>query len=132
MNQVAIRVSGAAEMRSDLNEQQRALHAFMSELSEEAWHAGWMEDLEFELWRALVEAPFLYGNLLLNPAHVARLKQLSDACGGWIFFDDAREETFASADLWNCIYSARRSQWKATIGHFRTVMSGSFRVRWSG
>ena len=95
-------------MLSDLTESQRALAEFMSELSEQAWHAGWMKGLEYELWRAIVDGPFRLGRLTLTSVHVTRLKQLCDLCGGWIVFDDAAEESFASASLWNSIYSAHK------------------------
>lgn len=93
-------------MLSDLTESQRALAEFMSDLSEQAWHAGWMEGLEYELWRAIVDGPCRLGQLTLSSVQVTRLKQLSDSCGGWIVFDDATEESFASASLWNSMYSA--------------------------
>ena len=96
-------------MQSDLDEKQRALCDFMSDLSEEAWCAGWMEGLEFELWRAVVEEPFSYGRLELNATHVEHLRQLSEACGGWIVFDDGQEETFVSMDRWKSIYAGRAS-----------------------
>jgi hypothetical protein len=96
-------------MLSDLTEPQRALAEFMGRLSEEAWHAGWMKGLEYELWRAVVDGPFRIGQLTLNSAHVTRLKQLSDSCGGWIVFDDSTEESFAPVGLWGSMYSAHKA-----------------------
>ena len=60
----------------------------MSELSEEAYFAGRMEGLEYALWKAVVENPFEYGLLQLTEQHIAELTKLSNACGGWIVFDD--------------------------------------------
>ena len=93
-------------MLSDLDLPQRALCDFMSSLSEAAWHAGWMDGLEFELWRAVVEGPFRYGRLDLTAMHIARLRDLSESCGGWIHFDDQHEEAFVRTDRWKSIYLA--------------------------
>ena len=40
-------------MLNDLNEPQRILAEYMSDLSEETYAAGWMKGLEFDLWEAL-------------------------------------------------------------------------------
>jgi hypothetical protein len=96
-------------MLTDLAESQRALAKFMSRLSEEAWHAGWMKGFEYDLWRAVVDGPFRIGQLTLSPAHVTRLKQLSDSCGGWIVFDDVTEESFVPVSRWGRMYSAYKT-----------------------
>jgi hypothetical protein len=93
-------------MLSDLDHHQRALAEFMSSLSETAWYAGWMEGLEFELWRAIIDGPFRYGRLELTTTHIARLRGLSESCGGWILFDDELEEAFVPTDRWKSIYLA--------------------------
>lgn len=91
-------------MLSDLSPPQQALERYMSELSERAFHAGWMEGLEFALWRAVQDGPFKYGRLELTPEHLTRLTELSSACGGWIYFDQEREESFASFAEWRLIF----------------------------
>lgn len=94
-------------MLSDLNDSQRALAESMSLLSEAGYHAGWMAGLEFDLWRAVIGGPFRYGQFDLTDDHVQRLQCLSDACGGWIVFDSAREEIFVPISHWNDIYRGR-------------------------
>jgi hypothetical protein len=42
------RPKGKPEMLADLNPEQRALADYMSEISEESWHAGWLSDLEYQ------------------------------------------------------------------------------------
>jgi len=37
------------------------------------------------------------------------LNQLSKDCGGWIVFDQDREETFVSLADWQALYDKRRS-----------------------
>lgn len=85
-------------MLQQLDPHARALADFMSELSEEAYCAGWMDGLEFELWRALIGGPRTYGRLEITDEQLARLRELSEAAKGWIVFDDAEEETLVTAD----------------------------------
>ena len=84
---------------------QRELADYMSTLSERAYCAGWMDGLEFALWRAVVHGPFKYGGLQLTSEHVDRLLQLSHACGGWIFFHETKEETFIPLADWTLLTS---------------------------
>ncbi|MBX7244758.1 MAG: hypothetical protein K1X53_04625 [Candidatus Sumerlaeaceae bacterium] len=77
----------------------------MSDLSEAAYCAGWMLGLEFALWRAITEGPQLYGRLAISAQHISQLQALSDDCGGWIVFDDEKEETFMSLDEWRTFYA---------------------------
>ena len=65
-----------------------ALREYMSSLSEEAWYAGWMMDLEYALWDAVEHGPRSYGRLDVTEQHIAKLRDLSAACGGWIRFAD--------------------------------------------
>lgn len=87
-------------MLHDLTPQQLALAEYMSELSEEAYSAGWMDRLEFELWAAVTSGPCKYGRLILTAAHIQKLSRLSQSCGGWIIFDDDQEESFIPLDEW--------------------------------
>ena len=78
-----------------------ALRDYMSDLSEEAWYAGWQMDLEYALWNAVEHGPRSYGRLHITEQHIAKLRELSAACGDWIqFADDAREEEFVPLDAW--------------------------------
>jgi hypothetical protein len=95
-----------AKMLDDLTPNQRALAAYMSELSEEAFFAGWMQDLEFALWRAVEVGPYRYGGLYLTTTHIEHLKQLSASCGGWVRFYDETEETFVPIDHWRQVYES--------------------------
>ena len=68
-----------------------------------------MHDLEHALWRAVVDGPFRYGHLDITAEQIARLKTLSSACGSWIVFDDASEETSVPLEDWMGVYSAARA-----------------------
>lgn len=92
-------------MLEGLTKDQRLLAEFMSDLSEQAYGAGWMNGLERALWEAVVGGSRNYGRLVLIDAHVARLRELSERCGGWIVFDAASEETWLSLPEWERRFS---------------------------
>ena len=87
-------------MLSELSDSQLKLAKYMSELSEQAFSAGWMSDLEYSLWRAVNQGPFKYGQLELTVAHTRRLLELSGCCGGWIVFIEDHEESFMPIEEW--------------------------------
>ena len=93
-------------MFADLSPAQRQLAEFMSELSEEAYYAGWMVELEYTLWEALLDGRSEFGRLELTDEQRARLRQLSDACGGWIVFDEHADETWVPTPEWRQRFSA--------------------------
>ena len=90
-----------------MNATAATLASYMSELSEQAYCAGWMLDLEFDLWRAVTEGPFRYGRLELSAEHIDRLRSLSQACGGWIRFGDDWE--FVPLADWQALYACRHN-----------------------
>ena len=97
-----------------MNEDHKILAEYMSEISELAYCAGWMHDLEYMLWRIIVcdENDRLYGRYELSDADIGRLRLLSDKCKGWIYFDEVEEEKWISNDDWNKKYN----QWKLGRG----------------
>ena len=92
-------------MIEELNGQIRELAEYMSELSEEAYAAVWMEGLEYALWYAVENGPRKYGHLEISEEHISNLKNLSGSTGGWVYFDDKTEETFISSENWLKKYS---------------------------
>ena len=108
-------------MLRDLTPSQRELADYMSELSEEAYCAGWMHDLEYELWQVLQsDSPSRFGRLVASDDQLYKLRSLSSACEGWIHFDDAREETWLSFAEWQPLYES----W---LGHQRRTPPSPFR-----
>lgn len=88
-----------------------ALRDYMSELSEAAWYARWMQDVEYELWDAVEHGPRRYGRLDISPEHIARLRALSAACSGWIRFDDvAGAEVYVPLDTWTRLAAERAAR----------------------
>jgi hypothetical protein len=85
-----------------------ALRDYMSDLSEEAWYAGWMMDLEYALWNAVEYGRRSYGRLDITEGHIAKLRELSAACGGWIrFAADVSGEEFVPLDAWKRLVAER-------------------------
>ncbi len=93
-----------------MKSEEKQLADYMSDLSEQAYYAGWMAGLEYVLWHAMVDGPRKYGRLEITDEHIAKLKELSDACGGWIVFDDKKGETFVPLDAWLRIYETNRNR----------------------
>ena len=89
---------------------EKQLADYMSNLSERSYCANWMDGLEYVLWSAIVEGPRTYGFLEITDEHIAKLKALSDVCGGWIIFDDAEGESFVPLDKWLGIYESNQNQ----------------------
>jgi len=88
-------------MLGDLNKEQLKLAEYMSELSELAFTAGWMDELEFSLWNAMNNEITEYGRLVITVQIIEHLKELSNKAGGWIVFDKKKEETFLTWEEWN-------------------------------
>lgn len=87
-------------MLNDLNDKQKELASFMSKLSEEAFYAGWMQNLEFNLWFIMKGKLTEYGRLEINQEIINRLQKLSSDIDGWIYFDEVKEETFINIEDW--------------------------------
>ena len=57
------------------------LIALMTGLSEENWCAGWLSNMEYELWQVKPGARFGMGEITERQATLLRL--LSEEAGGW-------------------------------------------------
>ena len=79
----------------------------MSEISEQAYCAGWMDGLEYRLWEILQGGSKKYGQIRLSDAQVARLRELASKVGGWVRLDDEAEvEEFVEMADWQNLYEA--------------------------
>ncbi len=87
-------------MLRTLEPEAQELAEYMSELSEQAYYAGWMRGLEFELWDAAVNGRREYGRLSITDEHISELRRLSEAAHGWIVFDEKREEILLPMKKW--------------------------------
>jgi hypothetical protein len=91
-------------MYSALTKQQRALHNLMSDISEEAWCAGWMDGLEYALWHIMLHGPAKYGWELISEQTIQQLRTLSEQAGCWIVFDDVTQETAVPLAKWEQMF----------------------------
>jgi hypothetical protein len=82
----------------------------MSGISESAYCAGWMHGLEYALWHLLATGQTRYGRSKVTVEELARLRILSEKCGGWIVFDDLNEETFIPLNEWLRIFDTGFAQ----------------------
>jgi hypothetical protein len=89
--------------------EEKRLADYMSDLSEQAYYASWILGLEYVLWSAIVDEPRKYGRLDITDEPVAKLKELSDACGGWVIFNDEKGETLVPLDEWFHLYEANQN-----------------------
>jgi hypothetical protein len=80
-------------MRKDLTSQQLLLADYMSDISERCYYAGWMQDLEYVLWDAVLHGERKYGHDKISLKDVETLSDLSKAANSWIIFDDNTDET---------------------------------------
>jgi hypothetical protein len=71
----------------------------MTDLSEECFHAGWMDGLEYALWSAAQGGkPYKYGQCVISTEECRMLKLLSETAGGWWVWRD--DEVFLCLDEW--------------------------------
>jgi hypothetical protein len=96
----------------DLTPTQRALAERMSEISEDTYCAGWLVDLEYELWQILIGGQGTFSGMV-SELEIQQLRELSDACGGWIVYDDDRAETFVPLTQWLTMFAAHANERRA-------------------
>lgn len=77
----------------------------MSGISEEYWCAGWLHDLEYILWDAVIgrrKGP-------CSTQDLEQLKYLSEKCDGWIIWDEQeKDQRFVPIEEWLRLYEAER------------------------
>lgn len=83
----------------------RALAREMSEISEQAFCAGWMEGLEHFLWEIVNGGPRKYGRIVVSDPQIARLRALSDRVRGWVWFNGEAEEELVDLERWQRLHA---------------------------
>ena len=76
----------------------------MSEISQSAYCAGWMDSLEYALWHLLTTGQTRYGRSKVTSEELMRLRSLSERCGGWIICDEQKGLTFVPIEDWLRIF----------------------------
>lgn len=87
-------------MMHDLTPKQKLLANLMSEVSERCYCAGWMQNLEYVLWEALVNGERKYGQDTITQQDINSLKELSEMTNSWIVFDDILDEMPLDLSAW--------------------------------
>lgn len=76
----------------------------MSRISEDCYCAGWMDGLEFVLWESIYGGSHDYGIGQITDDDIETLKELSQACGGWYYWEeDASDAAFIPIGEWEKI-----------------------------
>lgn len=77
------------------------LRDFMSQISEDCYCAGWLVNLEFDLWTAVMNGPVRAGHWDITQTDIDRLRLLARRCDGWVVWDHQRkQETWVSIQDW--------------------------------
>ena len=79
----------------------------MSQISEKCMSAGWLDGLEFSLWR-VIENPSdnKFGQGFVTESQINQLITLSnESKGWWEYLDENDHETFISIDDWKKKYN---------------------------
>jgi hypothetical protein len=79
---------------------QLGLLGLMTGISEEGWCAGWLSNLEFDLWQACHGGPTGYGHHIVTPRQAQLLKLLSEAAGGWWVYEMDQGAVFLPLEEW--------------------------------
>jgi len=87
-------------MINDLTSDQKKLAAFMSEISERCYFAGWMNNLEYVLWDVLESGQRTFGQGIITTEDIKQLKALSYKSESWICFHPEHEETALTLNAW--------------------------------
>jgi hypothetical protein len=97
-------------MLQDLTPEQKRLADFMSDISERCYSAGWMKDLEYILWDALLNGERQYGQDTISSIDIEELIGLSNAGDSWIVFSDDNEETAIALNVWKLKFDTDTQQ----------------------
>lgn len=88
---------------------QECLFTMMRHVSQEGYSAGWLQDLEYDLWKIVEEGPQEFGFHWIGPDRIAKLRKLSELAEGWIVYEDV--PTWIPMPLW----LERYRTWKSNL-----------------
>lgn len=75
------------------------LLALMTGISEQCFYAGWMSDLEYDLWQIAPETSYGHGTITARQAQLLRLLA-EEADGWWTYSDDHGDPVFLDLASW--------------------------------
>lgn len=92
---------------SDVTDEAQALKEYMEGLSDYYYSAGWVVNLEYDLWSALRGNPKAFASGL-KAVEIDALRKLSEECGGWWYYTAASEEpAFIPLEEWKPVYDRK-------------------------
>jgi len=83
----------------------KTLMKYMLDISEKAYHTGWVDHLEYVLWYAVVNGPMAYGHYQITEEDISTLRKLSYSCEGWIYFNESIGESWVPINEWQDIFT---------------------------
>jgi hypothetical protein len=87
------------------------LLALMTSISEGEWCAGWLRDIEFDLWERAQSATGPGQDPRTGERQSYLLKLLAEECGGWWRWDDAAgAPVFVTDDAWRALVRRRNGE----------------------
>ena len=97
-------------MLNALTIEQRQLADFMSHISEKCYYAGWLKNIEYVLWHAVINGERKFGHGIISLQDIDKLVKLSKTYNCWIYFDDKTEETAIELSAWRQRFDEAISQ----------------------
>lgn len=93
-------------------ESARSLKCLMHGLSEHYYCAGWLNGLEYRLWRMVQGGARNFGMGEIEEGDVARLRTLAERSGGWWMWrdDGLYMEHFLTTEAWLAVYAEHEAE----------------------
>ncbi|UOQ67635.1 hypothetical protein [Hymenobacter volaticus] len=76
----------------------------MSDISEICYCAGWLLNLEYVLWNAVLTGPRKCGHGMITQEDIHELLALANRTDSWMVFDEETEETALALSFWRAKY----------------------------
>jgi hypothetical protein len=98
----------AATVNTEVLDPKEQLYLEIGDISEAGYFAGWMRDIEFYLWKIILDGSETeFGFKTISEQEIANLKILSEqSCGWWYWSDEENRAVFIPLDEWQRIYQA--------------------------
>ncbi|PSB26101.1 hypothetical protein [Chlorogloea sp. CCALA 695] len=96
----------AATVNTEALEPKEQLQVEIGEISEAGYCAGWTRDIEFYLWKIVLDGSETeFGIKTITTQEIANLRTLAEQSGGWWHWSDKENKSvFITLDEWQEIY----------------------------
>ena len=96
----------AATVNTEALEAKEQLQVEIGEISESGYCAGWTRDIEFYLWKIVLDGSETeFGFKTISGEEIANLRTLAEQSGGWWHWSDKENKAvFITLDEWQEIY----------------------------